>query len=48
MEYYSGIKRREFESVVLRWMNLEPVIQSELRKRKTNNIYNAHMCNLEK
>ena len=25
MEYYSAIKRNEFESVLVRWMNLEPV-----------------------
>ena len=24
MEYYSAIKRRAFESVLMRWMNLEP------------------------
>ena len=30
MEYYSAIKRNTFESV-LRWMNLEPSIQSEVR-----------------
>ena len=30
-EYYSAIKRNKFESVLLRWMNLEPVIQSEVR-----------------
>ena len=29
MDYYSTIKRRAFESVLMRWMNLEPVIQSE-------------------
>ena len=29
MEYYSAIKRNIFESVLMRWMNLEPVIQSE-------------------
>ena len=26
MEYYSTIKRKTFESVLMRWMNLEPVI----------------------
>ena len=37
MEYYSAIKRNEFESVVVRWMNLELVIQSKVvRKSKTN------------
>ena len=29
MEYYSAIKRNEFESVLLRWMNLEPIIHTE-------------------
>ena len=27
MEYYSAIKRNTFESVLIRWMNLEPIIQ---------------------
>ena len=36
MEYYSGIKKNEFESVLGRWVNLKPVIQSEVKKRKTN------------
>ena len=39
MEYYSAIKRNAFESVLMRWMNPEPIIQSELRKRKTDIIY---------
>ena len=39
MEYYSAIKRKAFESVLMRWMNLEPIIQSEVRNRKTNIIY---------
>ena len=26
MEYYSAIKRNAFESVLMRWMNLEPII----------------------
>ena len=34
MKYYSAIKRNGFESVLMRWMNLEPVIQNEVRKRK--------------
>ena len=29
MEYYSAIKRNAFESVLMRWVNLEPIIQSE-------------------
>ena len=34
MEYYSAIKRNAFESVLMRWMNLEPVIQSELSHKE--------------
>ena len=36
MEYYSATKRNAFESVLMRWMNLEPDIQSVVRKRETN------------
>ena len=34
MEYYSSIKRNTFESVLMRWMNVEPVVQSELNQRE--------------
>ena len=34
LEYYSAIKRNTFESVLMRWMNLEPIIQSEVRKEE--------------
>ena len=38
MEYYSATKRNSsFESVLMRWMNLEPIIQSEIKSEK--NIY---------
>ena len=33
MEYYSAIKKNSFESVLLRWMNLEPIIQSEVSQK---------------
>ena len=36
VKYYPAMKRNDFESVELKWMNLEPVIQNEVRKRKTN------------
>ena len=39
MKYYSAIKRNRFESVQLQWMNLEPVLQSEISqkgKKKTD------------
>ena len=29
MEYYSAMKSNTFESVLMRWMNLEPIIHSE-------------------
>ena len=29
MEYYSAVKKNAFESVLMRWMTLEPIIQSE-------------------
>ena len=34
MEYYSAITRNTFELVLVRWMNLEHIIQSEGRQRK--------------
>ena len=39
MEYYSAIKRNEIGSFVDSWMDLESVIQREVRKRKTNIAY---------
>ena len=34
MEYYSAIKRITFESVLMRQMNLEPIIQSEVNQKE--------------
>ena len=34
MEYYSATKRNDFESVLMRWMNLEPIIQSEVSQKE--------------
>ena len=34
MEYYSAIKRNTFESVIMRWMNLEHIIQSEVSHKQ--------------
>ena len=36
LEYYSAIKRNTFESILMRWMNLEPIIQSEVSKKEKN------------
>ena len=33
MEYYLAIKRNPSESALMRWMNLEPIIQGEVRKK---------------
>ena len=33
MEYYSAIKRNSFESVLMRWMKLEPIIESEVSQK---------------
>ena len=34
--YYLAIKRNSSESLLVRWMNLEPVIQSELNQKEKN------------
>ena len=34
MEYYSAIKKNAFESVLMRWMKLEPIIQNEVSQKE--------------
>ena len=34
MEYYSAVKKNTFESVLMRQMNLEPIVQSEVSQRE--------------
>ena len=34
MEYYSTIKKNAFESVLMRWMNLEPIMQSGISQKE--------------
>ena len=34
MEYYSAIKKNTLESVLMRWMKLEPIIQSEVSQKE--------------
>ena len=36
MEYYSMTKRKKLESVELRWVNLEPVTQSDVNQKEKN------------
>ena len=38
-EYYSAIKMNAFESVLIRWMNLEPIIQSEVSQKEKDNFH---------
>ena len=44
MEYYSAIKKNAFESVLMRWMKLEPIIQSEVSQKKKKNINTVYYC----
>ena len=49
MEYYSAMKRNTFESVLMRGMNLEPLIQSEVsQKEKAKYRILMHMYRLLK
>ena len=34
MEYYAAIERKASESVLMRWMDLEPITQSEVSQRE--------------
>ena len=40
MEYYSAMKKNAFESVLMRWMKLEPIIQSEISQKE------KHLCSI--
>ena len=49
MEYYSAIKKNAFESVVMKWMKLEPIIQSEVsQKEKHQYSILMHMYGISK
>ena len=49
MEYYSAVKKNTFESVLMRWMKLEPIIQSEVsQKEKQIQYINTYIWNLER
>ena len=34
MEYHSALKRKTFESVLIRWINLEPIMKSEVSQKE--------------
>ena len=40
MEYYSAIEKNAFESIIMRWMKLEPIIQSEVSQKE------KHQCSI--
>ena len=49
MEYYAVIKRKAFESVLMKWMNLEPIIQSEVsQKEKDKYCILTHIYGIQK
>ena len=49
MEYYSAIKKNAFESVLMRWMKLEPIIQSKYsQKEKHQYRILTHICGIQK
>ena len=39
IEYYSAVKRNTFESVLMRWMDLAPIIQSEVSQKEKGKYY---------
>ena len=39
VEYYSAIKQNPFESVLMRWINLEPSIQSEVSQKEKDKYF---------
>ena len=48
MEYYSAIKRNTFESVLMKWMNLESITQREISQKEKLVFYtNTYIWNLE-
>ena len=49
MEYYSAIKRKTFESMLMRWINQEPIVELSKSEREEQISYiNAYIWNLER
>ena len=49
MKYYSAMKRKAFKSVLMRWMNLEPIIQNEISQKEKDKYHILmHIQSLEK
>ena len=48
MAYYSSIKRNTFKSVLMRWMNLEPILQSKVCQKEKDKYHTlTYIRNLE-
>ena len=45
MEYYSVIKKNTFESVLMRWMKLEPIIHSEVSQKERLTLFKPIVSN---
>ena len=49
MEYYLAIKRNAFESGLMRWMNLESIIQSEVSQKEKDKCHIlTYICGIQK
>ena len=49
MEYYSVIKKNAFGSVLMRWMNLEPIIESEVSQKEKDKYHELmHIYEIQK
>ena len=48
MEYYSAMERNASESVLMRWMNLEPIIQREVSQKNKCYVLMHIIWNLER
>ena len=48
MKYYSAIKKNTFESVLMRWIKLEPIIQSEVSQKDKHQYILTHIYGIEK
>ena len=46
MEYYSAIKRKEIELFVVRWMDLETVIQNEVSQKEKDKYHISLICGI--
>ena len=47
MEYYSAIKRNTFESVLMKWMNLESITQREISQKKNKYCILTHIYGIQ-